>query len=570
MARLGSKRVKDVLDYERDIKGKGLIRLRAGVGSGKNYWVRHLPESHPELQILMITSRKNVAQAEAIRLGTDNRIYLSRLIDVDDREWYEDYSGSLMVCTNAYIQHFLSKIYSIENPHTYLWNKFDVIFVDEAHSLAADADFADSSFHVAQFIRHARRNNPRCDIVLMSGTQEPIDWLFTEEFLDEEYTTLDLYDTCVHLVPDVVSMMKKEVVAERIFNIWSRGSRLIYFVNSVAAMAELIKKLKALNIPEEDMAVAYTKSENESLLPETLVAKKEDVRKFLIGQSKLPPEVKIFITTTQNKEGISIEDDDIKYMFSENHNKADLEQMAGRVRGNPDTGTGIRTLVVVYDAADQWIDWSFLECELDRKLDGQVKEILDRHKEAYTHAGQEYLLEKDIKAIEKKHRYLRYDYIRKEFAHFTGREKCENQNRADRDALASYMECFDEILYYWNDRSGHIHAATGRSELKDEWFPYSRVYSAPDRILGPKEEAAKLLLDFLQRNILLDVEITPEQGAMVIEEIRRLIVVYGREELGFSRRDPITLGPALRKFNMECTPASHRNRNKVITLRMQP
>lgn len=56
MARLGEKRVDAVLEYERDIKGKGLIRLRAGVGAGKNYWVRHLPEKHSDLQILMITS----------------------------------------------------------------------------------------------------------------------------------------------------------------------------------------------------------------------------------------------------------------------------------------------------------------------------------------------------------------------------------------------------------------------------------------------------------------------------------------------------------------------------------
>ena len=58
MARLGTLRVSDVLDYERDIKGKRLIRLRAGVGAGKNYWARHLLEKHPDLQNLLITSRK--------------------------------------------------------------------------------------------------------------------------------------------------------------------------------------------------------------------------------------------------------------------------------------------------------------------------------------------------------------------------------------------------------------------------------------------------------------------------------------------------------------------------------
>ena len=190
MARLGNLRVSDVLDYERDIKGKGLIRLRAGVGAGKNYWVRHLPEQYPKLQILMITSRKNVAAAEAIKLGTDNRIHTSQLINTADREWYEDMPGSLMVCTNAYLEYFLKNIYDIQKRQTHLWDKFDVIFIDEAHSLSSDASFANSSFHVAQFIRHVRQYNPRCDVVLMSGTQEPIDWLFTSNYLGEEHSRI--------------------------------------------------------------------------------------------------------------------------------------------------------------------------------------------------------------------------------------------------------------------------------------------------------------------------------------------------------------------------------------------
>ena len=57
MARLGTLRVSDVLDYERDIKGKRLVRLRAGVGAGKNYWARHPLEMHPDLQILLYTGR---------------------------------------------------------------------------------------------------------------------------------------------------------------------------------------------------------------------------------------------------------------------------------------------------------------------------------------------------------------------------------------------------------------------------------------------------------------------------------------------------------------------------------
>lgn len=567
MARLGTLRVDAVLDYERDIKGKGLVRLRAGVGAGKNYWVRHLPESYPDLQILMVTSRKNVAEAEAIKLGTDNKIHISKLINTNDREWYDDIPGSLIVCTNAYLDYFLANIYDANKPSTHLWDKFDVIFIDEAHSMSSDASFADSSFQLAQFIQHARKNNPRCDIVLMSGTQEPIDWFFSQDHISEEHTTIDLYDTCIHIVPDIVSLMKKDVVAERIFNIWSNGRRLIYFCNSVSSMAKLVDKLVAMGIPETDLAIAFSSSENAEKLPQTLVEQRHQVRTYLTENSRLPSEVMIFITTAQNKEGISIEDDDIKHMFSESHNKADLEQMAGRVRGNPETGTGIHALIVVYDAADHWIDWSFLECELDRKLDGQVNDILTLHKAALEKVGMEYRLQDDVKAIHKKHRYLRYDYIDKNFHHFTGREMCEKQSLAGRNELNSYMELYDQILYYYSPgSSGELYAATGRSELQFSWFPYSRVYHAPDRPIGPREAATAQLLDFLLQNDLLDVSLPPKKIDIVMDEIRRQIKIYGQQELGFDY-EPKVLGPALRRFNMDCESPSHHNRNKIIRLK---
>lgn len=221
-------------------------------------------------------------------------------------------------------------------------------------------------------------------------------------------------------------------------------------------------------------------------------------------------------------------------MFSESHNKADLEQMAGRVRGNPNTGTGIHALMVVYDADDHWSDWSFLECELDRRLAGQVSEVMELHKAAYEQDGQEYVLKKDIQAIQSRHRYLRYDYIKKEFFHFTGREKCEKQTQADRQELNAYMEVFDEVLYYYSDQSGLTYAATGRSELRDNWFQYSKVYHAPDRLAGPKETATTDLLNYLQRNKLLDVEITPEQVSAVMQEVYRFIDIYGSSALGFA------------------------------------
>ena len=517
---------------------------------------------------MLITSRKNVAEGEAYKLGTDNKIHQSRLFDKEDRRWLEELiPGNVVVVTNAYIAHYLQKIYAKDNPSTHLWNKFDVIFVDEAHSLTADATFADSSFHVAQFIRHCRRLNPSCDIVMMSGTQEPIDWMFTEEYGLGEYVNIDLYDECVHLAPDSVFLMSNDVVAERVYNIWSNGHRLIYFVNSVASMADLIEKLIALGIPEEDMGIAYTTSENEIRLPERLVENRKELRNHIVKKSHLPQAVKIFITTTQNKEGINIEDDDIKYMFSESHNKAELEQMAGRVRGNPDTGTGISRLIVVYDAKEHWSDKSFIECEFDRRLVPHGKEVMQLHKQAYEEHGKEYNQEKDIAAIHKKHRYMRYDYIAERFEFFTAREKAERQITEGQEELRELMALYDKHLYYYIDKQGRSFERTGRGELRERWFPYSTLYHSPEREMSPKEEAINTLLGFLQEHDFLDVAINNEQQGRVLAEIHRLISVYGAGTLGFGSRLPVKLKPALKRFNMtlEDTP-NHHNTDKIIRL----
>ena len=198
---------------------------------------------------------------------------------------------------------------------------------------------------------------------------------------------------------------------------------------------------------------------------------------------------------------------------------------------------------------------------------GQVNGILSLHQSTFEQAGVEYEPQKDITVIHKKHRYLRYDYIDKDFHHFTGREMCEKQAIDERKELDSYMELYDEILYYYSTTcAGESCAATGRSELQRNWFPYSRVPHAPDRPMGPKEAVTAQLVEFLCKNDLLDVSLPTQKISMVMDEIRRLITIYGKQALGFDK-EPTTLGPALRRFNMDCESPSHHNRNKIIRLR---
>ena len=563
MARLGTLRVSDVLDYERDIKGKRLIRLRAGVGAGKNYWARHLSEKLPDLQILLITSRKNVAEAEAIHLDIDTKIHTSQLIDIKDRDWYTDYSGNLFVCTNAYIEYFFENIFDIMKSQTHLWDKFDLIIVDEVHALTADASFANSPFYVERFIHHALRLNHRCDVLVMSGTPDPTDWLFTDGYWGTEYTSLDLYDRCIHLVPDVVTLISKAAVAERIRILLSYGRRIIYFANSVKNMADLVNALQLEGIPISDMGIAFSSSDNAQLLPQALLDSKEAIRKHLVSHSSIPSDVKIFITTSQNKEGISIEDDDIKHMFSESHNKADLEQMAGRVRGNPINGTGLHTLYVIYDASEHPYNFTFLDQEFDSLLVDQVKDVLSKHEEMIKSVGKPYHFSQDIKAVHKSHPFIRYDYIGRCFEFYEARKHCEKLEKEDRSDFRSFVDLLDEILHY-EIRDGILVGVTGASMLIETWFPYSTLYLAHGPSSTPLKKASTELFTYLEENDYFDSPLDKTTQDKVKEQVLILIQKFGKKPLGF-KKSPTTLGPALKHFGLALEAvSSHSSTDKII------
>ena len=66
--------------------------------------------------------------------------------------------------------------------------------------------------------------------------------------------------------------------------------------------------------------------------------------KMLREECMLPEDIKLFVSTSRNKEGINIKNKDFSYMIVEAHNQSDVVQMAGRVR------YGIDELYIVLDA----------------------------------------------------------------------------------------------------------------------------------------------------------------------------------------------------------------------------
>ena len=81
--------------------------------------------------------------------------------------------------------------------NTYLWNFFDIIIVDEAHSLTTDATYCDAPFYLHEFIKSAYRQGTS-KIVLMTATYEPIKGLVKLKN-PKDYAFWDFMKKCINV-----------------------------------------------------------------------------------------------------------------------------------------------------------------------------------------------------------------------------------------------------------------------------------------------------------------------------------------------------------------------------------
>ena len=90
----------------------------------------------------------------------------------------------------------------------------------------------------------------------------------------------------------------------------------------------------------------------------------EETKEYIVTNHKLPDEKKVLLTTATLREGINIEDENVKIAFCESHILTDIQQFAGRVR------RGLDTLYVISDAeqhdvTDEALDWGSAELFYD-------------------------------------------------------------------------------------------------------------------------------------------------------------------------------------------------------------
>lgn len=483
----------DTIDYDADIEPHQFIRIYSGVGSGKNTFVNHLVKgdlfchrdgSLVKPQHIYLVSSRKAKILETLNLKdvvfdpyvgkfdsctndwmayTDERYEgfenIERIELVDAQGFVYHVALSSCVSTNAKVECDLQKHYSAGDPTVQPWNRFDMIIIDEVHSLLSDATYQSACFYVRRLIEETLNNSKTCKVIVMTGSPK----ILERHPVIQKAHLIDRMETCINVTPKSVRFITKEEATEIQLQMLMQREKFIAFYNHVADILSLGESLPS-DI-RAGIAVSFSKAKVLDQMrkeQDPRFQRMLDTQAYLAQNEKLPDDVYAFLSTSKNKEGINIKNKDIHAMFIEAHAELDVIQMAGRLREPVDT------LYVVVDSQDHFDYENPLEYETVR--DDNLRADINKQyfqKCSVTgykpNAPQEVWQEpayanKERKAYidftHGKYRYLRYDYF--------------------SDCFRIYPERVEGRRYYAEQRRIFALARqskTGLLQLANKWFP---------------------------------------------------------------------------------------------------
>jgi len=440
----------ETIDYDVDIAPHQFIKIYSGVGSGKNTFVNHLVKGDLFLhhdgtpvdpQYVWLISPRKAKILETLNLKDVKYDPQIGMFDSFENDWMacndEDYeaffadpvvqladaAGDLYtirqrscVTTNAKVEYDLRKWYSAFDPRLQPWNRFDMIIVDEVHSLFSDATYQSASFYVRRLIEEILQRSKTCKVIVMTGAPH----ILQSSALLAKAHLIDRMKSCVNVMPKTLSFITRKEAAAKQRQMLASDKKFIAFYNQVDDLMEFEENLE--DISRAKVCMAFSKNEYVQQMKrdkDPRLTKMIATQEYLAEYERLPEDVVAFLSTSKNKEGINIKNKDIHAMFVEAHAELDVIQMAGRLREPVDR------LYVVVDSKDHRDNEDPLEYETARKSKLQAA-INDEHHQICSTCG--YLPNdpdafwqapaysfKEIKAYidheHKKYPYLRYDYF---------------------------------------------------------------------------------------------------------------------------------------------------------------
>lgn len=566
----------DTISYDTDIAPYPFIGIHAGVGSGKNYFIDTLvrgytdPDENGQVQhfpkqtILLITSRRSKVN-EALN---DESIKKDRWIGQwDDITSYayndlEDFEDALchmrtidcsadpwgtgnttiyqryLPCTNAAIEAYHRKRYVQNDSRTHLWNRFDMIVFDEAHAIRSDSSYQTAPYFTLRLLQETYKARQKgltnCKIVMMTGTPSVLDDFHTPQ----KYHLINRMETCRNVTPKKIVFIDRKQSRSMAEKMLSEGKRCVFFFNRTRELLAFLKKLKKKD-PSFAAAIAVSFSDETKRMSLQKSCREDYVRmqsteRYIAMNQKLPDNVRSFLTTERNKEGINIKNIDVRTMFVESHVECSVVQMAGRLR------EGIDTLYIVTDSIAHEDHESVYEWQTTK--DGTLinyynKELQSNFKargfdpsDSFAYAPQQDAQLSDyISFVENKHPYIIFDPFELRFKLYTDR-------RRGKQYYAQQERIFNEA------KSDPQKLCT----LAQSWYPNAEI---------SVECSVELqIAQYLEQHNLIGNKITYSQQQDLLAFINDL-----------TRESRKTLRPALKPYGYIFTPDNkHKNCSGTI------
>lgn len=531
----------EVIDYACDIEPYSFVKIYAGVGSGKNTLIDHLVQGSfivhqgnaaeksclEQKNILLISSRRAKVdeQLERADVVYDPLILMSTFLPdwiANDPKYENRFDSPVInlpslcgwgkqmvyeqsaVLTNAKVEHSIMKNYMPGEAATHPWLRFDMIVIDEVHSLLADASYQSAPFYVRRLIEKTLEENRSCKVIVMTGSPQILKGI---PLFDKAHT-VNLMERCENVTPSSICFITAEE-AERMQEVMlQKGEKFIAFCNHINPM------LRMLNAMPDKVVVSFSDAEKLNNLKDKnpkAYCRMMEVKNILAVEQRLPDDVTAFLTTSRNKEGINIRNDDIEAMFVETRVDIDIVQMAGRVRH------GVKTLYVVVDGVQYPEKESRYEAELARRddfleaINRKFREICratnydpdeeDRWETVLKHQDRKEYIE----YIHEKFPYVRYDYFTDRFVYYPERELSKRY-------YAQQNKRFERAR---QEEGGLI-------RLAQEWYP--GIPCIVSHQAQPMADKRKTVEDYLRGKGYLGAEkISGLERAVILQELNALL-----------------------------------------------
>lgn len=557
---MGELHLSEVINYDKDIRPYRFIKVYSGVGSGKSTFACRFitgcqkeGEEVPELTTLIVTSRRAKVEetlrdmgarvkksvgahgnlsAEVSETGEDRPVEYEKYVRViaSDDKFSSEYvtHNQSVVCTNAYIESHLKYCYIPTDPTTHLWNLFDVIIIDEVHSLITDATYQSAPFAVLELIKEYlhlcanAENPPKCKhLILMTGTPAPFENFIDVPVPKEISAEYSVFDECINVVPKTVEFVNSLSAKDCVEGILQfMREKAVYFTNHILDR-ESAKKKWSLG-DDINIAVSFSDNGRRRALPKEEREYMKEVEEELEG-GLLPDDIDLFVTTSRHKEGINIKNNDIAVMFVESHFSSDIIQMAGRMRN------GLEKLFIVTDAKQlcNGVDAVDVEFTLDRivkegespeacgEANGYLLTLCEKHtvtdlafrkdRDWTIHTKYKDSIGEYIDYIESRFPYVQYSYIDNCFKFYTQK----------RDA--------EQLIFEENNNftKAVIAGKDAVTALVRSWFPNANVVVN----ISSRQRGIQLLNDRIGETG--QVELTEKEWESLFTELREVSGISG-------------------------------------------